>query len=78
MDQEKIKAYYQMWSEAWKVFRKWAIDFQDDDSYWQRLVREGDAFITQYRGTAVETLAKKVVLDIIEELELTAIKEDKQ
>ena len=72
MDQEKMKAYYQMWSEAWKQFRKWLVDYQDDDSFWQRLLREGEEFCNQYKGTDVEQFAKKVILDIIEELETVA------
>ena len=72
MDQEKMKAYYQMWSEAWKQFRKWLADYQDDDSFWQRLLREGEQFYSQYKGTAVEQLSKKIILDIIEELETVA------
>lgn len=68
MEQEKIKAYYQMWSEAWKLFRKWSMELNDDDSFWKKAVEEADAFIKQYKGQ----LASRIIADILWELQSQA------
>ena len=73
MEQEKIKAYYQMWSEAWKQFRSWALEFQDDDSFWQKIIREGELFIARYKGTEMERFARRTIIDVLEELETIAL-----
>ena len=73
MEQEKIKAYYQIWSEAWKLFRKWALDFQDDDSFWQRAVKEAGEFSAQYKDTEFARFANRIMIDILEELETKAL-----
>lgn len=65
MGQENIKAYYQLWNELWQLFRKWIAEYQDDDSFWQRVLRESDAFLSKHDGE----FAKTILLDIIEELE---------
>ncbi len=65
MGQENIKAYYQLWNELWQLFRKWIAEYQDDDSFWQRVLRESDAFLSKHDGK----FAKTILLDIIEELE---------
>lgn len=65
MGQENIKAYYQLWNELWQLFRKWIAEYQDDDSFWQRVLRESDAFLAEHDGE----FAKTILLDIIEELE---------
>ena len=68
MEQEKIKAYYQMWSEAWKLFRKWSMELKDDDSFWKKAVEEADAFIKQYKGQ----LSSRIIADILWELQSQA------
>jgi len=73
MEQEKIKAYYQMWSEAWKYFRKWAIDFKDTDDFWKQLVYEAESFGAKYKGTDLEKFAYRIASDIAEEIERVAL-----
>ena len=70
MEQEKIKAYYQMWSEAWKLFRKWAINFTDTDDFWQNAIKEADEFCRQHSCK----LASIIVVDILDELQKQAVK----
>ncbi len=74
MGQENIKAYYQLWNELWKLFRTWIKEYQDDDSFWQRVLRESDAFLAEHDNK----FAKKVLLDIVEELERQAIGENRK
>ena len=69
MEQEKIKAYYQMWSEAWKYFRKWLYDLRNDDEYWRTCIKDADDFCNQYKGSPQEKVAKSIIMDILEELE---------
>lgn len=73
MTQEDIKAYYQMWSEAWKYFRKWVNNFQDDESFWQNAVSEAEKFAEQYKEQGLERFAYRIAYDILEELETEAI-----
>ena len=67
MNQEKIKAYYQMWSEAWTMFRSWATDYKNCDSFWSRIIDDGEAFIKKHNGTQCARLAKQIVLEMIDE-----------
>ena len=69
MEQEKIKAYFQMWSEAWKQFKKWAEEFRDDDSFWEKAVKDSEAFAARYKGTDLELFARRTLITILEELE---------
>ena len=75
MEQEKIKAYYQMWSEAWKYFRHWLLKYQDDESFWQNSVSEAEKFAENYKGQPMEKFAYRIAYDILEELETQALKE---
>lgn len=75
MNQEKIKAYFQMWSEAWKVFKKLSEKYQDDDSFWQYGVKEGEEFYLRYKGTDCGELAKQIMIDVLEEFQRVALAE---
>ena len=69
MEQEKIKAYYQMWSEAWQLLRLWLKDLENTDDFWQRVMREAESFGEKYEGTDLERFAYIVIIDIAHELE---------
>lgn len=75
MEQEKIKAYYQMWSEAWKHFKRWAERFNDDESFWQNSVSEAEKFAEKYKCSGLERFAYHIAYDILEELENKSLKE---
>ena len=72
MEQEKIKAYYQMWSEAWAVFRRWLAEFQDDESFWQRVYRDAESYSEKYKQTDIKKFADRIIIGIAEELERVA------
>jgi len=72
MEQEKIKAYYQMWSEAWKQLHRWLAEFQDDESFWQKVYQDAELFSEKYKQTDIKKFADRIVIDMAEELERVA------
>ena len=72
MTQEDIKAYYQMWSEAWKHFKRWAERFNDDESFWQNSVAEAERFASNYTDEEMRRFAYRIAYDILEQLETIA------
>lgn len=73
MTQEDIKAYYQMWSEAWKHFKRWAERFNDDESFWQNSVAEAERFASNYTDEKMRRFAYRIAYDILEQLETIAV-----
>lgn len=73
MEQEKIKAYYQMWSEAWKYFRHWLLKYQDDESFWQNSVAEAERFASNYTDEEMKRFAYRIAYDALEQLEYISL-----
>ena len=73
MEQEKIKAYYQMWSEAWKYFKRWAERFNDDESFWQNSVAEAERFASNYTDEKMRRFAYRIAYDALEQLEYISL-----
>ncbi|MCM1026387.1 MAG: hypothetical protein NC432_08110 [Roseburia sp.] len=47
MTEQELKRDYEMFTKAWKFFKKYS-DVQDTDSYWQNVVAESDAIAKEY------------------------------
>lgn len=65
MKEEDLKEYFNIYTECWRMFRKYSAPV-DDDEFWDGLVKEGNRIVDSY--TAKE-FAKKVVLSTIDEIE---------
>lgn len=48
MNNEELKQVYNMFSDCWKLFKKYADIRQDEEARWEALIDEADAIINQY------------------------------
>lgn len=74
MKEEDLKEYFNIYTECWRMFRKYS-DPVDDDEFWDSLVKEGNRIVDS--STAKE-FAKKVVLSTIDEIERMHRKKGRQ
>ena len=75
MTQEKIKAYYQMWSEAWKLFRNLLENRSTNDNCWEYALKQSESLCSQYEKTECSQISKKIMMDILEEVQRLEIAE---
>ena len=59
-----VKEDYQMFSDIWKVYRKYR-EIKDDRNYWQQLINEADKIYKKYQTK----LCKRLLLEILDEFE---------
>ena len=74
MEKEKMKLYYDLWSDCWSMFRKWMMEFCNEDSFWQQCIRDADKFCDKYEAQGVGHFASILAQDILHELENKALK----
>ena len=68
MDDKTLKLHYDMILSAWKMLRDHK-DIKDDDSYWQDVIKWGDAIVKEFKG---HRFARELVYLIMFELNETA------
>ena len=62
---EELKAVYGMFTDAWKLYKKYA-DVQQEDEYWEALIAEADAVAEKYWN---DRLCRDLILAVMSELE---------
>lgn len=69
MDKERLKRYYQVYTNAWKLFRLHAEGDWDDES-WTDTIRNAGNLARLHEGDeAIYGLAKTIMLDTLDALE---------
>lgn len=66
MNTEDMKTYYEIWSEAWGLFRHWLSELENSDSFFEKANSQAIAY--QKKHHKHERLAKVLMMDILEEL----------
>ena len=52
MTEQKLKQKFEMFTEAWKFYRKWAVvPLPMTDKQWEQIVAEAHEFRDKYGGT---------------------------
>ena len=62
---EELKAVYNIFTDAWKLYKKYA-DVRSDDEYWENVVNETSALAKKYDNGR---LCRDLILAVISELE---------
>ena len=62
---EELKAVYGMFTDAWKLYKKYA-DVQQEDEYWEALIAEADAVEKKHQNNK---LCRDLILAAMSELE---------
>ncbi|MBD5521219.1 MAG: hypothetical protein HDR03_08380 [Lachnospiraceae bacterium] len=62
---EELKAVYGMFTDAWKLYKKYA-DVQQEDEYWESLIAEADAIAKKHQNNK---LCRDLILAAMSELE---------
>ena len=60
--------YFTINAAAWNFFKE-SLPVQDDDRYWNEVLREGEEITRKYEDTQQSQFAKDQVFAIINELE---------
>ena len=68
MTEQELKQKFEMFTEAWKFYRKWAVvPLPITDKQWEQIVAEAHEFRDKYGGTkAAECLMIAVTSDLNE------------
>ena len=70
MSDEALKEYYQVFTDAWKLFKKYSNISNDNDDYWKTLMDE----VKQLTEVHKSDLALNIMLEVVKELESIAKK----
>ena len=67
MDLKKTP-YWNIYAEIFTFFKE-SMPVQEDDPYWDRVIKEADQIYNKYKDTDQGEFAKREVLSVIDELE---------
>ncbi len=62
---EELKKVYGMFTDAWKLYKKYA-DVQQSDEYWESLIAEADTIAKKYQN---DKLCRDLIIAAMSELE---------
>lgn len=68
MTNEELKQAYNMFTDAWKLFKKYA-DIRDTDEYWESLVDEAGETAKQFDN---DKFIRNLVMAVMDEIERRA------
>lgn len=63
MDDITLKNYYEMFTAAWKLFRKYAVIKKDEE--WNKLIKEATEIRNRYPGE----FSRKILMETLDEIE---------
>ena len=67
MTEQELKQDYEMFTEAWRFYRKWAVVPKPmTEQYWEQVVKEAHEFREKYGGTRT---AEYLMLAVTNELD---------
>ncbi|MDD7218399.1 MAG: hypothetical protein SO401_07290 [Blautia sp.] len=57
MTEQELKQKYNMFTDAWKLYRRWAVmEFPLTDAQWAQIVEESHKIRDRYSGKMIEYL----------------------
>lgn len=65
MTDEELKKYYEVYTDCWKLFRKYSSP-NDSDQFWQQLIDESNLL---YEKHGKREFVKRIVIETIGEIE---------
>lgn len=65
MTDEELKKYYEVYTDCWKLFRKYSSP-NDSDQFWQQLIDESNLLYEKHGKTE---FVKRIVIETIGEIE---------
>lgn len=65
MTDEKLKEYFEIYTDCWKLFRKYS-EPNDTDEFWQQLIDESKLLHVKHGKTE---FSKKLLVETITEIE---------
>ncbi len=65
MEEVELKEYYQIYTDCWKMFRRFSNPL-DTDEFWNNLVSTSDEI---FKSTEKKEFAKKMILATLDEIE---------
>lgn len=67
MTEQELKEKYNLFTDAWKLYRKWAVQrFPLTDAQWEQVVREAHGICDKYGGTR---MAEYMMIAVTQSLE---------
>lgn len=73
MTENELKAKYNMFTDSWKVYRKWAVmEFPLTDEQWAQIVKEAHEISDRYGGGKIIEYLMIAVTQGLDELERMA------
>lgn len=66
MNEEKLREYYAIYTDCWKLFKKFSKP-DDSDKFWQALVDESDLILKKHGKSE---LCKKIIAATQDEIEI--------
>lgn len=64
----KDSIYWKIYADIWGFHKKYA-DVKGDDSYWEQVVHDAGELYKKYENQPEGEFAKKLILNILDELE---------
>lgn len=64
----KDSIYWKIYADIWGFHKKFA-DVKSDDSYWEQVVNDAGELYKKYENQPEGEFAKKLILNILDELE---------
>lgn len=64
----KDSIYWKIYADIWDFHKKYA-DVKGDDSYWEQVVNDAGELYKKYENQPEGEFAKKLILNILDELE---------
>ena len=69
MNEEALKKQYDLFTEAWRFYRKWAIQIPLSDEQWQQIIQEAGEIQQKYGNTETVKHLMIAVLEGLDEAE---------
>lgn len=66
----KETIYWALYADIWGFHKKYA-DVKEDDAFWEQVVDEAHIIYEKYKGKPEGEFAKKLILDVCDELDRT-------
>ena len=65
MNEEQLREHYNIYTECWKLLRKYSNP-TSDDAFWDELVKEAN-YLSEEHGNS--EFAKRIIVDTLDEID---------
>ncbi|MGN0263919.1 MAG: hypothetical protein ACI4DX_05970 [Oliverpabstia sp.] len=69
MNEEELKKQYNLFTEAWRFYRKWAIQIPLSDEQWQQIIQEAGEIRGKHENKESAKCLMIAVLESLDEVE---------